>query len=118
MDDVLVPLSRSQPEIGVGGEFLDHGLNLLVVGLLEIEELLPRIESTGFIHEGLQGLVDGLDDFSHLLVLVDVLVRVEAGDGAFHRLNLLLKFLLLDLHLIHEGDLLLLQHHVAVVDQL
>lgn len=118
MLDALEPLCRSEPQIRVRCEVLDHRLYLRVVGLLLIEQLLPGVEFPGLLKELRHGLIDGFDDLSDLIVLVDVLILVEAWDGSLHALNLLLEVLLVDLHLLHEVDFVFFEYDIPLLDLL
>lgn len=107
--DVFEPVVASDPEVGVGSELLDHAADLVVVGCLHVEQVLPGVELPGLLLEGGQAFVDLDAAFADVFVLVDVLVGVEVKDGPLEVVNRLLELLLVELHFFQKLALLLLQ---------
>lgn len=75
--DVFEPVVASDPEVGVGSELLDHAADLVVIGGLHFEKVLPGVEFSGLFLERGQAFVDLDAAFADFFVLVDVLVGVE-----------------------------------------
>ena len=107
--DVFEPVVASDPEVGVGSELLDHAADLVVVGCLHFEQVLPGVELSGLLLEGGQAFVDLDAAFADVFVFVDVLVGMEVKDGSLKIVNRLFELLLVELHLLQKFALLLLQ---------
>jgi len=112
------PGARSQPEIGVRLEVLDHLLQSAVVLLLLAHQELSLVEQSGLFYTLLEPLVHGLDVLCNLSVLVKVVVGGKSIDSVAKGVQALLELLLLLFHLLDEVLLLLLQDLCLQLDLL
>jgi len=112
---VSEPLVGCQPQVGVGLEVFDHGVQLGVVGLLiHLEETFLHVELPGVFLISLQLLVDTHDVLGNVLMVLELLVLVEVLDGSFEVVDGGLELFLLVLHLVQELDLVLVQSLLAL----
>jgi hypothetical protein len=43
------PVVSSDPEVAIGSEFLDHGVDLTVICHVHVEKILPGVELSGLL---------------------------------------------------------------------
>lgn len=112
------PAVGGQPHVGVGLEVLDHGVQLVVVGLrVHLEEALLHVELPRVVLVARELLVDAGHVLRDVVVVLQLLVLVEVLDRALQVVDGGLELFLLVLHLVQELDLVLVQRLLALLHE-